>query len=59
MKIFTDWNIDDLIVVNAKREPMGLVDSQDLPKLKIVQSFFRFYKLQGSTSKIQGRCRCK
>ena len=23
-------NIDDLIVVNAKREPVGLVDSQDL-----------------------------
>jgi hypothetical protein len=36
MKNLTDWNIDDLIVVNAKREPVGLVDSQDLPKLKIV-----------------------
>jgi hypothetical protein len=36
MKTFTDWNIDDLIVVNAKRETVGLVDSQDLPKLKIM-----------------------
>ena len=36
LKIFNERNIDDLIVVNAKREPVGLVDSQDLPKLKIV-----------------------
>jgi arabinose-5-phosphate isomerase len=35
-KVFNQRNIDDLIVVNAKREPVGLVDSQDLPKLKIV-----------------------
>ena len=36
LKIFNDRNIDDLIVVNAKGEPVGLIDSQDLPKLKIV-----------------------
>jgi arabinose-5-phosphate isomerase len=36
LKIFNERNIDDLIVVNAKHEPAGLVDSQDLPKLKIV-----------------------
>jgi arabinose-5-phosphate isomerase len=36
LKIFDERNIDDLIVVNAKREPVGLVDSQDLPKLKIM-----------------------
>jgi arabinose-5-phosphate isomerase len=36
LKIFDERNIDDLIVVNAKRQPVGLVDSQDLPKLKIV-----------------------
>ena len=36
LKIFNERNIDDLIVVNAKKEPVGLVDSQDLPKLKIV-----------------------
>jgi arabinose-5-phosphate isomerase len=36
LKIFDERNIDDLIVVNAKKEPVGLVDSQDLPKLKIV-----------------------
>jgi len=36
LKIFNERNIDDLIVVNGKREPVGLVDSQDLPKLKIM-----------------------
>ena len=36
IQIFNECNIDDLIVVNAKREPIGLVDSQDLPKLKAV-----------------------
>ncbi|HWI57146.1 MAG TPA: KpsF/GutQ family sugar-phosphate isomerase [Bacillota bacterium] len=36
LKIFKERNIDDLIVVNAKREPVGLVDSQDLPKFKLM-----------------------
>jgi len=36
VRIFNERNIDDLIVVNAKREPVGLVDSQDLPKLKLM-----------------------
>jgi arabinose-5-phosphate isomerase len=36
LKIFNERNIDDLIVVNVKREPVGLVDSQDLPKLKLM-----------------------
>src|SRR5271154_5673421 len=36
LNIFNERNIDDLIVVNAKQEPIGLVDSQDLPKLKIM-----------------------
>jgi arabinose-5-phosphate isomerase len=36
LKIFDERNIDDLIVVNARNEPVGLVDSQDLPKLKIM-----------------------
>jgi arabinose-5-phosphate isomerase len=36
LKIFNERNIDDLIVVNAKREPIGSVDSQDLPKWKIM-----------------------
>jgi arabinose-5-phosphate isomerase len=36
LKIFNERNIDDLIVVNAAHEPVGLVDSQDLPKLKIM-----------------------
>ena len=34
--IFNERNIDDLIVVNSKREPIGLIDSQDLPKFKAV-----------------------
>jgi len=36
LKIFDERNIDDLIVINGKREPVGLVDSQDLPKLKLM-----------------------
>ncbi|HEY1786591.1 MAG TPA: KpsF/GutQ family sugar-phosphate isomerase [Verrucomicrobiae bacterium] len=36
LKMFDERSIDDLIVVNSKKEPVGLVDSQDLPKLKIV-----------------------
>jgi len=36
VKIFNERNIDDLIVVNARNEPVGLVDSQDLPKLKLM-----------------------
>ena len=36
LKIFDQRNIDDLIVVNARKEPVGLVDSQDLPKWKLM-----------------------
>lgn len=36
LKIFNERNIDDLIVVNVRKEPIGLVDSQDLPKLKLM-----------------------
>jgi arabinose-5-phosphate isomerase len=36
LKIFDAHSIDDLIVVNAKKEPVGLLDSQDLPKLKLM-----------------------
>jgi arabinose-5-phosphate isomerase len=36
LKIFNQRNIDDLIVVNARHEPVGLIDLQDLPKLKLV-----------------------
>jgi arabinose-5-phosphate isomerase len=35
-KIFNERNIDELIVVNAKNEPVGIVDLQDLPKLKLM-----------------------
>lgn len=33
---FNETNIDDLIVVNARRHPVGIVDSQDLPRLKLL-----------------------
>jgi arabinose-5-phosphate isomerase len=36
LKIFNERNIDDLIVVNSAREPIGLIDLQDLPKLKLM-----------------------
>jgi arabinose-5-phosphate isomerase len=36
LKIFNERAIDDLIVVNAKGVPIGLVDAQDLPKLKLM-----------------------
>lgn len=36
LRIFDERNIDDLIVVNARREPIGMVDSQDLPRLKMM-----------------------
>jgi arabinose-5-phosphate isomerase len=36
VKIFKERNIDDLIVVNYRHEPVGLIDSQDLPKLKLM-----------------------
>jgi arabinose-5-phosphate isomerase len=36
LKIFNERNIDDLVVINSAHEPVGLVDSQDLPKLKLM-----------------------
>jgi arabinose-5-phosphate isomerase len=36
LRLFEAHKIDDLIVVNAHGKPVGLVDGQDLPKLKIV-----------------------
>jgi arabinose-5-phosphate isomerase len=36
LKAFDEHNIDDLIVVNVRQEPVGLVDSQDLPKFKLM-----------------------
>jgi arabinose-5-phosphate isomerase len=36
LKIFHERSIDDLIVVNKRSEPVGLVDLQDLPKLKLM-----------------------
>ena len=36
LRLFELHKIDDLIVVNSKGQPVGLIDGQDLPKLKIV-----------------------
>lgn len=36
LRAFEAHKIDDLIVVNARGQPVGLIDSQDLPKLKIM-----------------------
>jgi arabinose-5-phosphate isomerase len=36
LKIFHQRNIDDLIVINSRREPVGLIDLQDLPKVKLM-----------------------
>ncbi len=36
LKVFNEHNIDDLIVVNRTNQPVGLLDSQDLPKLKLM-----------------------
>ncbi|HVU35983.1 MAG TPA: KpsF/GutQ family sugar-phosphate isomerase [Opitutaceae bacterium] len=36
LRAFEAHKIDDLIVVNARGQPVGLIDSQDLPKFKIV-----------------------
>lgn len=36
LRMFNECAIDDLIVVDARRHPVGLVDSQDLPKLKLM-----------------------
>lgn len=36
LKIFQERQIDDLIVVDEKNRPVGIVDSQDLPKFKIM-----------------------
>ena len=34
LKLFEKFKIDDLLVVDAAQRPVGLVDNQDLPKLK-------------------------
>ena len=36
LRLFEAHKIDDLIVVDASNRPVGLIDGQDLPKLKIV-----------------------
>jgi arabinose-5-phosphate isomerase len=36
LRLFEAHKIDDLIVVDARGRPVGLVDGQDLPKFKIV-----------------------
>ena len=36
LKLFKEKNIDDLIVIDEQMKPVGLVDSQDLPRLKLL-----------------------
>lgn len=36
LKLFEERPVDDLIVVNQKGAPVGMVDSQDLPKMKLM-----------------------
>jgi arabinose-5-phosphate isomerase len=36
LKLFQQRQIDDLVVVDDNRRPVGIVDSQDLPKFKIM-----------------------
>jgi arabinose-5-phosphate isomerase len=36
LRLFEAYKIDDLIVVDGHGRPVGLIDGQDLPKLKIV-----------------------
>ncbi len=36
VRLFEAHKIDDLIVINARGRPVGLIDGQDLPKFKIV-----------------------
>lgn len=36
LRLFETYKIDDLIVLDGRGRPVGLIDGQDLPKLKIV-----------------------
>jgi arabinose-5-phosphate isomerase len=36
LRIFQERQIDDLIVIDDKYRPVGIVDSQDLPRFKIM-----------------------
>jgi len=36
LRVFEAHRIDDLIAVDGRGRPVGLVDSQDLPKLRLV-----------------------
>jgi arabinose-5-phosphate isomerase len=36
LRLFEKWSIDDLFVVDADGVPQGLIDGQDMPRLRIV-----------------------
>jgi arabinose-5-phosphate isomerase len=36
LRLFEAHKIDDLIAVDSRGRPVGLIDGQDLPKFKIV-----------------------
>ena len=36
MKVFESKQIDDLIVVDSENRPVGLIDGQDLPRMRVI-----------------------
>lgn len=36
LKIFEESKIDDLLVVNQENKPVGIIDGQNLPRLRVV-----------------------
>ena len=36
LRVFDQYKIDDVIVVDTAGRPVGLVDVQDLPKMKLL-----------------------
>ena len=36
LRIFDARNVDDLVVINSAHMPVGIIDSQDLPRLKLM-----------------------
>ena len=36
LRVIAEHRIDDVVVINSEGQPVGLIDSQDLARLKIV-----------------------
>ena len=41
IKAGLDARVDDIVVINARREPVGLVDTQDLTRLRLIDGLGR------------------